>query len=82
MALEARVKHFLSDRCQWVTVNGEQSAPADVTSGLPQGTAGSSFVLCFTNDLPDNTISTGRLFYADDVILYRVIHSEEDCHHL
>ena len=29
---------------------------------------------------PDN-ISSVRL-YADDVILYRPIHSEEDCHHL
>ena len=37
--------------------------------------------LCFINDIPDYITSSVRL-YADDVILYRTIHSEEDCHHL
>jgi len=76
------VKHFLSGRCQQVIVNGEQSDPAEVTSGVPQGTVLAPLLfLCFINDLPDNIISSVKL-YADDVILYRVIHSEEDCHHL
>ena len=70
------LKHFLSNR-QRVIVNGEKkSDPADVTSGVPQGTvlAPLSF-LCFINDLPDYITSSVRL-YADDVILYRAIHSE------
>ena len=76
------LKHFLSNRQQQVIVNGEQSDPADVTSGVPQGTVLAPLLfLCYINDLPDNIISSVRL-YADDVILYRPIHSEEDCHHL
>jgi len=63
-------------------VNGEQSDPADVTSGVPQGTVIAPFLfLHFINDLPDNILSSIRL-YVDDVILYRAIHLEEDCHHL
>ena len=76
------LKHFLSNSQQRVIVNGEQSDPADVTSGVPQGTVMAPLLfLCYINDLPDNIISLVRL-YADDVILYRPIHSEEDCHHL
>ena len=76
------MKHFLSNRQQRVIVNGEQSDPADVTSGVPQGTVLAPLLfLCYIDYLPDNIISSVRL-YADDVILYRPIHSEEDCHHL
>ena len=63
-------------------VDGEQSDPAEVISGVPQGTVLAPLLfLCFINDLPDHISSSVRL-YADDVILYRAIHSEENCHHL
>ena len=76
------LKHFLSNRQQQVIVNREQSDPADVTSGVPQGTVLAPLLfLCFINDLPDYIASSIRL-YTNDVILYRTIHSEEDCHHL
>ena len=37
--------------------------------------------LCFVNDIPGIVSSTVRL-YADDVLLYRVINSTEDCDRL
>ena len=81
MVLEAAsLKHFLSNRQQQVIVNGEQSDPADITSSTGHRVSPLLF-LCFINNLPDHITSSVRL-YADDVILYRTIHSEEDCHHL
>jgi len=76
------LKDFLTGRQQQVLVNGEQSDATEVTSGVPQGTVLAPLLfLCFINDLPNNILSTVRL-YADDVILYASINSTEDCHQL
>lgn len=72
------LKHFLMDRSQRVIINGEHSNPARVTSGVPQGTVLAPLLfLCYINDLPNNIVSTIRL-YADDVLIYTSINSEED----
>ena len=64
---------FLSDRSQRVVVEGEQSNPAPVTSGVPQGSVpGPILFLVFINDLPKAIDSSCRLF-ADDTIVYREI---------
>ena len=69
-------------RSQRVVINGEQSDLARVSSGVPQGTVLAPLLfLCFINDLPNNIMSSVKL-YADDVILYSSIDSEEDCHNL
>ena len=57
----------LTDRSQHVLVNSEQSNSANVTSGIFQGTVLASLLFFLFR------------MYADDVILYRSIHSVEDC---
>lgn len=72
------VKSFLSNRKQRVLLDGKESAQADVTSGVPQGTVnGPLYFLAFINDLPECTSSDTRLF-ADDGLLYRQIRSDKD----
>ena len=71
---------FLLGRSQTVTVDGTESSPKPVLSGVPQGTVlGPLFFLVYINDISDN-ISPGttlRLF-ADDTSLYRTINSVAD----
>ena len=69
---------FLSDRSQHVVVGGEQTDPAPVTSGAPQGSVlGPILFLVFINDLPKAIDSSCRLF-ADNTIVYREISSPAD----
>ena len=73
------MKNFLSDRTQRVILDGCHSDTLPVTSGVPQGTVLAPLLfLCYINDLPELVSSCCRL-YADDVLLYKVIRSGEDC---
>ena len=65
-----------------MVVEGQQSHLIAVTSGIPQGTVLAPLLfLCFINDLPNNISSKIKL-YADDVLLYATIRTEQDCNQL
>ena len=71
---------FLGGRSQRVVLEGKSSSPVPVLSGVPQGSVlGPVLFLIYINDLPKFvTNSTVRLF-ADDTLLYLVIHNSSDC---
>ena len=69
---------FLQNRRQRVLVGGEHSKWVSVKSGVPKGTVlGPLLFLAYINDLPDGLHCTTRLF-ADDCVLYQLIHPKED----
>lgn len=73
------IKNYLQFRYLGVIINGEKSGEADVTSGVPQGSIlGPLLFLIYVNDISDNIDSSVRMF-ADDCVLYRVIHDKSDC---
>ena len=64
------ISEFLCDRTQVVRVNGAQSAPAPVVSGIPQGTVlGPVLFVIYINE--------GFLF-ADDTKIFHKVTSQED----
>ena len=73
------INSWLSGRTQQVVLDGQASDPVPVLSGVPQGSVlGPVLFLIFINDLLDNIRSSVCLF-ADDCVLYRNIHSLQDC---
>ena len=73
------ISSWLSGRSQQVVLDGQASDPVPVLFGVPQGSVlGPILLLIFINDLPDNIKSSVCLF-ADDCVLYRNIHSLQDC---
>ena len=73
------ISSWLSGRSQQVVLDGQASDPVPVLSGVPQGSVlGQILFLIFINDLPDNIKSSVCLF-TDDCVLYRNIHSLQDC---
>ena len=66
------------NRSQQVIVNGFCSSPRNVLSGVPQGSVlGPVLFLIFINDITEHIDSHIRLF-ADDCLMYKIIHSPED----
>ena len=73
------ISSWLSRRSQQVVLDGQASDPVPVLSGVPQGLVlGPILFLIFINDLPDN-IKPSVCLFADDCVLYRNIHSLQDC---
>ena len=77
-ALWRWIKDFLVGRHQRVTFVGRTSSWVEVKSGVPQGSVlGPLLFNMFINDISHDLTSTCALF-ADDVIIYRTIHSASD----
>ena len=60
------IEDFLSDRMQYVSVNGVSSEKVSVTSGVPQGSVlGPTLFIYYINDLPSIATTPIKIF-ADD----------------
>lgn len=76
------IKGFLTERSQIVKVNGVESFPAPVISGIPQGSVlGPLLFLIYINDLPD-AVKSYVLLFADDTKIFRCVASESDAKEL
>ena len=69
---------FLSNSTQTTVVNGVHSSYVEVTSGVPQGSVlGPMLFLLYINDI-NNAITSQIKLFADDSVLYRNIHNQND----
>ena len=71
---------WLSGRSQTLVLDGQDSYPVPVLSGVLQGSvlARAGHVPIFINNLPESIRSSVRLF-ADDCVLYKKTKSQMDC---
>ena len=67
------LENYLSDRFQWVLLNGQASSWRPVLAGVPQGSIlGPLLFLIYINDLPNELKSNAKLF-ADDTSLFTIV---------
>ena len=74
------VRNYLTEREQFVVVEGSHSPTLKVLSGVPQGSVlGPLLFVIYINDVA-NCISGGSKInlFADDIALYRIITSHDD----
>ena len=62
---------YLSNRKQYVSINGEQSESNEINCGVPQGSViGPLLFLIYINDLPNISDVLKFYLYADDTNIY------------
>ena len=70
---------YLTERNQFVVVNGSQSTQVRVSSSVPQGSVlGPLLFLTYINEITCANINGQVSIYADDIALYKVIQSPLD----
>ena len=64
-------RSYLSDRKQYVSVNGSNSDLLSITCGVPQGSVlGPLLILIYINDLPNVSMTFTSYLFADDTTIY------------
>ena len=73
------IEDFLSNRKMEVIIEGSKSSKFDVTSGVPQGSVlGPLLFIIYINLLVEKSKTENIYLYADDVKIFKEIHSEDD----
>ena len=76
------MQSWLLNRTQQMVLKGGDSEKSNVKSGVPQGTVlGPLCFLLYINDMGNNISSNLKLF-ADDTLLYGLVHNASDALHL
>jgi hypothetical protein len=73
-------RSYLTNRQSQVRIGGIISSPFEVLPDVPQGSVlGPLLFNVYINDLCDKIKHSRYLLFADDIKIYRVISSPEDC---
>ena len=67
------IRHYLTERKQFVQVKANKSSLQSITCGVPQGSVLGPFLfLIYFNDLPKNCLQSKTTLFADDTTVYNL----------